>query len=201
MRAQASIAIGELGNRAAGRSRRDRPLLTPSDLRTLANVDTCAVQIEVGQRAAIAGLAFPDERGLVAPRPAHVAIEAVDAGVQLAADEPLRMRRLPVEHACPRARPFELAGTASPRTLRDRDRLRRRRCRRGRRRVRESRRRGKGAVFAEEIVDLGVRLLVGHAGIIAPVPRSLPPSVVSREPDCGRPDRRARRCRSRRKAR
>ena len=35
---------------------------------------------------------------------AHVAVEAVDAGVELAADEPLRVRRLPVEHLRPRLR-------------------------------------------------------------------------------------------------
>ena len=57
-----------------------------------------AVEIEVGERAAVAGLAFPDERGLVAPRTANVTIDAVDARVDRAADEPLGVRRLPLEH-------------------------------------------------------------------------------------------------------
>ena len=55
-------------------------------------------EIEVRQRPAIAGLAFPDERRLVPARRPDVTIEAVDADVELAADEPLRVRRLPVEH-------------------------------------------------------------------------------------------------------
>ena len=37
-----------------------------------------------------------------------MAIEAVDAHVQLAADEPLRVRRIPLEHAVPMPRPLEL---------------------------------------------------------------------------------------------
>ena len=72
------------------------------------------MEVEVGQRPPIAGLAFPDDRGLVAARAAHVAVQAVDADVQLAADEPLRMRRLPVEHGRPRTRPLELACQARP---------------------------------------------------------------------------------------
>ena len=39
---------------------------------------------------------------------AHVAVDAVDAGVERAADEPLRVRRLPVEHLRPRREPLEL---------------------------------------------------------------------------------------------
>src|SRR5206468_6519540 len=74
-------------------------------------------QLEVRERTAIARLPFPDERGLVAARAADVAIETVDAGVQRAADEPFRVRRLPVEHAIPLARPFELAGEAGPERL------------------------------------------------------------------------------------
>jgi len=43
-----------------------------------------------------------------------VAIDAVDAGVELAADEPFRVRRLPFEDARPRRDPFELAREAGP---------------------------------------------------------------------------------------
>ena len=78
------------------------------------------IQVEVGQRAPIARLAFPDDRRLVPPRPADVAVDAVDAGVERAADEPLRVRRLPVEHLRPRRRPLELRAQSPPRTLRDR---------------------------------------------------------------------------------
>ena len=77
-----------------------------------------AEQIPVGQRAPIAGLAFPDERRLVAARRPDVAIEAVDARVDRAADEPFCVRRLPVEHAAPRRRPLELPRERGPERLR-----------------------------------------------------------------------------------
>ena len=62
--------------------------------------------------------------------PAHVAVEAVDAGVQLAADEPFRVRRLPVEHACPTGATIRARRRTSPRTLQDRVRPRHRSFRR-----------------------------------------------------------------------
>src|SRR5207249_5436569 len=72
------------------------------------------VEIEIGQRAAIARLTLPDERRLVASRPADVAIEAVRARVDRPADEPFRVRRLPVEHRGPWPEPLELAGESGP---------------------------------------------------------------------------------------
>src|SRR5688572_31628978 len=68
------------------------------------------VQIEVRQRPPIARLALPDDRCLVAPRAANMAIDTVDTRVQRSADEPLRMRRVPLEHARPRRGPLELRG-------------------------------------------------------------------------------------------
>jgi hypothetical protein len=56
-----------------------------------------AGQLPVGQRAPVARLAFPDDRRLVAPRAAEVPVDAVLCDVQLAADEPLGVRRLPIE--------------------------------------------------------------------------------------------------------
>ncbi len=74
-----------------------------------------AIQIEVGQRPAIAGLPFPDECGLVAACAANVAIDAVDRHVDLAADEPLGVRRIaPVEHLRPLAAPLELGRKLCP---------------------------------------------------------------------------------------
>ena len=99
-----------------------------------------AIQIEVGQRAAVARLAFPDDRGLVPARPARVAIDAVDARVQRAADEPLRMRRLPVEHLRPRREPLQLRGESGPERLRIALRRARRHPRRARWPAREMRR-------------------------------------------------------------
>ena len=70
----------------------------------------------------------------------------------------------------PGPRPFELARPASPRTPRDRARPPRRCRRRATTALRaEGGRRRKRAVFAQEVVDLGVSLLVGHAGIIGGV--------------------------------
>jgi hypothetical protein len=60
-----------------------------------------AVQVPVGQRAAIAGLALPDDRRLVAARAGNVPIDAVHAGVELAAGEPLGVWGRPFEHLIP----------------------------------------------------------------------------------------------------
>src|SRR4030095_4780947 len=76
------------------------------------------VQIEVGQRAPIAWFTFPDDGGLVAPRSSDVPIDAVDARIQGATDEPLRVRRVPVEDLRPLRKPVELLGEASPERLR-----------------------------------------------------------------------------------
>jgi hypothetical protein len=62
------------------------------------------VQLSVGERALVAGLALPDDRGLVAaPRvlALEMAVETVVRDVELPAHEPLRERRLPVEHLLP----------------------------------------------------------------------------------------------------
>src|SRR2546426_12132733 len=93
-------------------------------------------------------------------------IDAVHACVDLAAHEPLGVRRLPVQDAVPFTRPFELAGKAGPKTLGitlglDVDRL----VVRGRSRA-ESGRGWKDAMFFKEIVEFG-RFLVCHGGRIA----------------------------------
>src|SRR4029078_1622164 len=54
----------------------------------------------------------------VAPRAAEMSIETVDARVQLAADEPFRVRRLPLEDAGPGLEPFQLPGERRPECLR-----------------------------------------------------------------------------------
>ena len=77
-----------------------------------------AKELEVGERATIARLAFPDDRRLVPAAATHVAIEAVHRDVQLASDEPLRVRRLPVEHLVPAARPLQLIREFRPERFR-----------------------------------------------------------------------------------
>src|SRR5207249_4387541 len=66
------------------------------------------VEIPVGQRPPVTWLALPDERRLVPPRGLDVAIDAVHRDVDLAADEPLRVRRLPLENLAPLLEPVEL---------------------------------------------------------------------------------------------
>ncbi len=76
-----------------------------------------AVQVEVSQSPAVARLAFPNERCLVAPGGANVAIDAVDASIDLAADEPLGAWRLPLEHLPPRLDPLKFMGETLPECL------------------------------------------------------------------------------------
>ena len=131
-------------------------LLDAERLQDVGELADFAVEIEVGQGAAIARLAFPDERGLVAARPLRWRSRQLTLALSVPADEPLRVRRLPVEDAVPGPRPFELAGKLRPERFRiafglgvDRlvadvgGRL-------------EGGGRWKGAVFAEQIVVFGV---------------------------------------------
>ena len=76
------------------------------------------VQVGVGDVALLALLAVPVERDAVAPAGLDVAVEAVVGDVELAADEPLGVRRIgPVEHLLPRLRPVERLGLLGPEAL------------------------------------------------------------------------------------
>ena len=79
-----------------------------------------AVQHLIRQDAAVAGFAFPDDGGLVAARAGEVAVEAVGADVELAADEPLRVRLVPDEHLVPALDPGQRFGLFGPKAFRDR---------------------------------------------------------------------------------
>ena len=113
------------------------PFVTPSDLQHVRKRADLAVQIEVGQRAAIAGLSFPDEGGLVAARGADVTIDAVDRHVDAG-----RRRTTWRAADCSSRAPASTCGSTrartqtSPRILRSRARLPRTRSRRGRSRWR-----------------------------------------------------------------
>ncbi|MNX90082.1 hypothetical protein D3C86_1221160 [compost metagenome] len=76
------------------------------DARELADL---VVQLLVGEGAAIAGLALPDEGRLVAAPGRQVTIQAVVSGVEGAAHEPLGEGGLPVENPVPRLEPVQLA--------------------------------------------------------------------------------------------
>jgi hypothetical protein len=72
------------------------------------------VEFGVSEAADFAGLAFPDDGGLVASADFDVAVEAVLAEVHLAADEPFGVGEIPVEHFIPRLEPVEFFRDSSP---------------------------------------------------------------------------------------
>src|SRR5205085_5364321 len=77
-----------------------------------------AVELLVGQRAGVARLAFPEDRGLVLAPTEEVPVETVEGGVDLAAREPLGERGLPDQGLLPRLEPGEmLLGHAGPELL------------------------------------------------------------------------------------
>src|SRR5439155_13628391 len=77
----------------------------------------------VGERAFIAGFAFPDNCRLVPARPAQMPIQTVLRDVEFPADEPLRKWRLPLENLFPRRAPDQLARFARPEFCRLPDRF------------------------------------------------------------------------------
>ena len=86
----------------------------PQDVGELGDL---AVEVAVGQRPLVPRFPFPDQRGLVFPSARQVPVEAVDGHVQLSPDEPLRLRRFPVEDPLPRPEPRELLREVGPELL------------------------------------------------------------------------------------
>jgi hypothetical protein len=76
------------------------------------------IQVPVRQGTPVTGLPFPDERRLVPARRAHVPVEAIGARIELAADEPLRVWRVPAQDLGPGLDPFELPGELRPERFR-----------------------------------------------------------------------------------
>ena len=72
------------------------------------------VQLGVGEAADFAWLALPDERGFVGARAERMAIDAVVAEIELAANEPLGPGKFPFKHLVPRLEPMQLAGRLRP---------------------------------------------------------------------------------------
>src|SRR5205085_10609067 len=90
-------------------------LLNPGALEDVCEARDLAVQLRVGQRALLARLALPDDRGLVAPPRREVSVEAVIRDVDASADEPLGVRRLPTQNRAPLPEPVKLRlGHAAP---------------------------------------------------------------------------------------
>ena len=95
------------------------PFFTPSALSAFAQRDDLALQVRVGDRAPLVrGLALPVERDLVAAPGLDVPVDAVVGDVELAAEEPLRVRRLPLVELRERLEPGDaLARLALPERL------------------------------------------------------------------------------------
>ena len=72
------------------------------------------LEVGVGDGAAVTGLALPLDGGAVTETGVDVAVHAVDGGVDLAADEPLRVGRVPVQNGVPLPIPLEPAGLLLP---------------------------------------------------------------------------------------
>ncbi len=90
---------------------------TPSAGQRVGRLADAAVQVGVGDGAGVARLALPVDGHLVAPAGLHVPVQAVVGDVELAADEPLRERRVrPVEHLVPLLAPSSAGGPAAPRS-------------------------------------------------------------------------------------
>ena len=98
---------GQLGNHRHV----ERHAVALRDAEALQHVGELAdlpVQLAEGQHARVAGLAFPDDGGLVAPPGCfslQVPIEAVVGDVELATDEPPGEGRLPLERLLPGLEP------------------------------------------------------------------------------------------------
>src|SRR5690606_11742586 len=77
-----------------------------------------AVELLVGEGAGVAGLPLPEEGRLRALRAVEVTVQAIVGGVQLPADEPFRLRGVPLQDAVPGAEPVELPRPPLPEPLR-----------------------------------------------------------------------------------
>lgn len=116
MRAQARSAIASSGDHRQV----DGDAIALLDAERLERVGGAAhlgVELAIGERAHLAGLADPDERALVAAR-GEVPVEAVLRQVELAVGEPAHERRLGlVEHLRERLDPVEAARLFGPERL------------------------------------------------------------------------------------
>ena len=83
-----------------------------------------AVKLLIGEHAPFAGFAFPDDGGLVAARTGKMAVKAIFANVELAANEPFCKRHPPIENLCPLLPPEQIGGFFRPELFGRLDRLR-----------------------------------------------------------------------------
>ena len=99
-----------------------RPLLHAELLERVREADDVLLEIGVRDRARVSfGLALPVERDLVARAGLDVPVDAVEADVQLAAEIPLRVRRLPLVELGERLEPRDPLATLPLPELLERD--------------------------------------------------------------------------------
>src|SRR2546425_10640410 len=68
-----------------------------------------SMQLLIGERSRVAGLAFPNQSRFVTSPGSEMTVEAVVRDIDLAAGKPLRMRWLPLQYALPFLEPVEFA--------------------------------------------------------------------------------------------
>ena len=72
------------------------------------------MQLRIGEAANLPRLALPDDGGFVGAGSKGIAVDAVVAEIELAADEPLGPGQVPVENFVPGLEPVQLARHAGP---------------------------------------------------------------------------------------
>src|SRR5579859_7576176 len=75
------------------------------------------MELLICERPNFARLAFPNDGGLITARRGEMPVKTVVAEIDLAADEPLRPRQVPLEDFLPRAEPMQLLCDAAPELL------------------------------------------------------------------------------------
>ena len=113
MRAHASIATGKFGDHR--QINRDAVAFLHAQLAQAVGKAADVVQATaIGDRPAVAGLAFEVICDPVAQAGLDVAVEAIDGNVEFAVGEPLRKRLVPLQDFFVRLDPFEFVGPRRP---------------------------------------------------------------------------------------
>src|SRR5258706_1942769 len=72
------------------------------------------MQLGVCERSLIPRFTVPDKSGGIASRPLQVTVQTIHRSIELPTDEPLRVRRFPIEDFVPFSNPLELTGLLRP---------------------------------------------------------------------------------------
>ena len=76
------------------------------------------MQLLISQSAGVARFAFPNQRGLVASPGSEMPIETVVGNIELAANKPLRVRRLPLQNRVALFEPIKFFSHPRPKLFR-----------------------------------------------------------------------------------